>query len=281
VKCMTGEIRAMERGDIGEVRALTESEDWGFDESDFTRILDIFPGGSFVAEEGGEIIGVVTTSSYASTGWIGTVIVDSCHRTRGIGKALVERGILHIEDGGLRSTLLYSYDGLEDFYRAFGFRSLDRYVAYRGIIRATSRKTRAEVLETEDMPDLLRLDRYSFGDDRSELLARMRSEFPEACHVLKSQEEIIGYSMAQISDRLTNVGPAICIGPRCEALMLESVGLLLEGREVFLATKKGKNETLMRQIGLEPSFEVTRMVRGQEPEGNPETVLAICGLEKG
>jgi predicted N-acetyltransferase YhbS len=278
---MTGEIRAMERGDIGGVCTLTESEDWGFDESDFSRILDLFPGGSFVAEDGGEIIGVVTTSSYAKTGWVGTVLVDAGHRNRGIGKFLVERGISHIEDGGLRSILLYSYSGLEDFYGSLGFKSLDRYVAYRGIIRATSRRTRAEILEAEDMPDVLRLDRYSFGDDRSGLLTRMRSEFPEACHVLKSQEEIVGYSMSQISDRLTNVGPVICIGPRCEALLLEAVGLLLEGREVFLATKKGKNETLMKQIGLEPSFEVTRMVKGQEPEGNPDTVLAICGLEKG
>jgi hypothetical protein len=87
--------------------------------------------------------------------------------------------------------------------------------------------------------------------------------------------------MAQVSEGLTNVGPVICIGPRCEALMLESIGFVLEGRDAFLTTRKGQNEDLLGDLGLEISFGITRMVRGPEPEGDPDTVLAIGALEKG
>ena len=91
----------------------------------------------------------------------------------------------------------------------------------------------------------------------------------------------VGYAMAQTSDELTNVGPVVCIGPRCESLLLESIGLVLEGREAFLTTRRGQNEALLGDLGLKLDFGVVRMVRGPEPEGNPDTVLAIGALEKG
>jgi predicted N-acetyltransferase YhbS len=278
---MIGTIREMGREDAGDACGLTESEEWGFDETDFSRILDLFPGGSFVVEHGGKVIGLVTTSSYESTGWIGNVLVDVEFRSEGLGAALVNRAIAHLEGRGIESILLYSYEGLENFYGKLGFRSLDGFATYRGRIRATSRKTRTRVMEPGDMPDVIRLDRYSFGDDRSKLLYRLQGEFPDGCHVLKSQDEVVGYSMVQPSEGVTNIGPVICVGPRCESLLIESIGLFFEGMDAFLASRKGRNDQMFLELGLEHSFGVTRMVRGPEPEGDPDTVLAIGALEKG
>ncbi|MBU7004335.1 MAG: GNAT family N-acetyltransferase, partial [Theionarchaea archaeon] len=247
---MIGSIREMERDDVQDACKLTESEEWGFDENDFNRILDLFPRGSFVAEQDGKIIGLVTTSSYDVTGWIGNVLVDAENRLGGLGSALVKRAIAHLEEKQIRSVLLYSYKGLEDFYRALGFRPLDGLAAFRGLIRATSRRTRTDVMQLNDMPDVFRLDRYSFGDDRSKLLSRLQAEFPDACHVLKSQNDVVGYSMVQFSEGLTNIGPVICIGPRCEALLFESIGLVLAGREAFLATQRGRNDALFLELGM-------------------------------
>ena len=278
---MTGTIREMGREDAGKACELTESEEWGFNETDFVRILDLFPGGSFVVEHGGKVIGLVTTSSYESTGWIGNVLVDIEFRSEGLGSVLVNRAITYLEEKGIESILLYSYEGLDNFYGKLGFRTLDGFTAYRGRIRATSRKTRTKIMEPDDMPDVIRLDRYSFGDDRSKLLFRLQKEFPDGCHVLKSQDEVVGYSMVQPSEGLTNIGPVICIGPRCETLLIESIGLYFEGMDAFLAARRGRNDQLYLELGLEFSFGVTRMVRGPEPEGDPDTVLAIGALEKG
>ena len=119
---MRGRIREMTKDDAPGACSLTKSEEWGFDESDFLRILDLFPGGSFVAEHEGELIGLVTTSSYEVAGWVGNVLVDSRHRTQGLGSALVKRAISHLDEKGLKSVLLFSYEGLEGFYQEFGFR---------------------------------------------------------------------------------------------------------------------------------------------------------------
>ncbi len=272
----------MRQEDAAAACALTATEDWGFDESDFRRILDLWPGGSFVSEHDGEIVGMVTTSSYEITGWIGNVLVDASHRSSGMGSALVERALSHLDEKGMRSILLYAYEGLEGFYEGLGFERLNSYSSYRGRIRASRRRLRTERMRAEDMPDINRLDHYSFGDDRSRLLARILEEFPDTSLVSRSQGEVVGYAMAMTSDVLTNIGPVVSIGPGCETLLLESMGLVLEGREAFLVTASPSPfEELLDGLGLVKGFRVTRMARGPKPKEELDTTLAICALEKG
>ena len=275
-------IREMTAGDVQEALVLTNSENWGFDESDFNRILEIWPGGSFVDEEGGRVVGLLTTAAYRQTAWIGNVVVEDKERSSGLGTALVRHALDYLDSLEIASVRLYAYEGLEGFYERLGFKALSAFASYRGRIRAARRRYPADRMTPEDLPEIARLDRYSFGDDRLPLLARILSEFPESCLVLRSQGEIVGYAMAMTSDRLTSIGPVVSIGPGCERDLLESIAGVLEGRECFLAAPTTSPFIpIFLELGLEESFRVTSMERGQAASGALDTVLGIGALEKG
>jgi predicted N-acetyltransferase YhbS len=266
--------------DIDQAVVLSDSEDWGFDAGDFRRILDLWPGGSFVCQHDERVIGMVTTASHEVTGWIGNVLVEESHRGKGIGRDLVDRALDHLGEVGMESTLLYSYAGLEPFYEGFGFRSLGSFSSYLGQMRAVRRRTKAEEMAREDLADVYRLDHYAFGDDRSRLLARIHQEFSDTSLVLRSDGELVGFAMAWASDVLTNIGPAISISPVGEGNLLESLATLLDGRDCFLAAPDPASP-LLGQLGLVKVFGTTKMVRGPKPEEDVDTVVAIGTLEKG
>ena len=133
----------------------------------------------------------------------------------------------------------------------------------------------------EELPDVCRLDRYSFGDDRSMLLERIYEDFPDVSFVQKTQGEVVGYAMATVSNVLCNIGPVVSLGPEPDRSLLESIGTSLEGKECFLVVPSPPDSLLSDRLGLAQGFGVTRMVRGPEPEGDLGTVLAIGALEKG
>jgi hypothetical protein len=209
-------------------------------------------------------------------------VVRESHRRSGLGTLLVDRALDHLSEAGIDSILLYAYEGMEGFYKRFGFESLEPFTAYKGQLRAVSRRTPARRMEPSDLKRIGDIDRYAFGDDRSRLLARILSEFPESCLVLESQNEIVGYAMAMTSQVLTNVGPIVGLGPGCEDPMLDSVAGILEGLHCLLVTPSPvRFSDRLGEMGMRESFRVVRMCRGTKPEGETESVLGIGALEKG
>lgn len=278
---LAGRIREMTVNDAPQACALSDSEGWGFDVADFARILDLWPGGSFVCEEGDRIIGMLTTATHGTSGWVGNVLVDAPFRSSGLGSALVSRALQHLEARKVESIQLYSYEGLEGFYRRFGFRELDSYISYRGRIRTRTKRIAVERMSDEDLAEVRGLDASSFGDDRSKLLERIRLEFPATSLVHFLDGRLTGYVMATVSEALCNVGPGVALRSGSAHLLLSSLGVLLEGKGCFLVAPSQGGLRLAREFGLTPGFRVTRMVRGREPGGRPDQVFAIGALEKG
>jgi ribosomal protein S18 acetylase RimI-like enzyme len=75
--------RRMEKGDLD--LALHLVEGWGNNRDDLERLLEYEPEGCFIAEAGGEALGMVSTTSYGSLAWIGSFIVEPRARGKGIG----------------------------------------------------------------------------------------------------------------------------------------------------------------------------------------------------
>jgi len=276
-----GCIREMKPEDAPQACALSDSEGWGFDVSDFKRILDLWPGGSFVCEEKGRIIGMLTTATYVRSGWIGNVVVEERFRSSGLGSVLVCRGLDHLQRQKMEAVLLYSYKGLEGFYRRFGFRELDSYECYRGRIKARGKRICAERMCKDDLDDVRELDARRFGDDRSRLLERLLRDFPETSLVHRSGDRLMGYVMATASGRVCNIGPGIALARSSARLLLESLGVLLRGKECFLVAPSQVGAGLAGELGLISSFSVTRMARGIPPEVRTDEIFAIGALEKG
>jgi len=187
----------------------------------------------------------------------------------------------HLEWQKVESILLYSYKGLEGFYKRFGFRELDSYTSYRGRIRTRKKGIVAQRMSEGDLAEVFKLDASCFGDDRSKFLQRMWGEFPRTSLVHRPEGGVVGYVMASVSEVLCSVGPGVALGAQWASLLLNSLGVLLEGNECFLVAPSPGGSRLAEEFGLAPGFGVTRMVRGRQPGGRPDDVFAIGALEKG
>ena len=194
---------------------------------------------------------------------------------------MVSRALQYLEGKKVESILLYSYKGLEGFYRRFGFRELDSYTSYRGRIRTRAKRIAVERMSDGDLLEVRGLDASYFGDDRSRLLERLRLEFPETSFVHRLRGQVVGYVMATVSGVVCNVGPGVALGPQSGRLLLASLGVLLRGKECFLVAPSPGGSRLAQEFGLASGFGVTRMVRGRQPGGRPDQVFAIGALEKG
>ena len=116
-------IQEMSVSDYDEVRALWESSD-GIEigdidsRQDILRFLERNPGLSFVAREGGELVGVVLCSHDGRRGYIDQLAVRPSHRRQGIGRSLVARCLFHLMRLGIRRWNLFV---LEDNQPAIAF----------------------------------------------------------------------------------------------------------------------------------------------------------------
>src|SRR6266567_8723739 len=92
-------LRTMTMADISAGLGLSRIAGWNQTAADWERFLKASPGGCFAAELDGKVYGTVTTISYENRfAWIGMVLVDPQHRSKGIGTKLLEAAIKHLDD---------------------------------------------------------------------------------------------------------------------------------------------------------------------------------------
>ena len=82
-------IRKIDSEDIEFALSQTDSLNWGNTYDEFERLISFEPEGCFIAFEGKEHLGMVTSISYEKVSWIGNLIVVPQFRNRGIGRKLM------------------------------------------------------------------------------------------------------------------------------------------------------------------------------------------------
>jgi ribosomal protein S18 acetylase RimI-like enzyme len=93
------------------------------------------PAGIFVAEEGGAIIGYITTwqDREAGIGHIPNLAIDAGFRGQGLGRQLIEHALAHFRAAGLShakiETLVQNEVG-NHLYRSLGFREVARQIHF-------------------------------------------------------------------------------------------------------------------------------------------------------
>jgi ribosomal protein S18 acetylase RimI-like enzyme len=115
---------------------LVAGRDWRERKArDVTADCEAQPEGVFVAEEGGEVIGYVTTrlDRFTRIGRIPNLAVDARHRGRGLGSALIECALQWMRAQGMAmakiETLVQNERG-QALYPRFGFREVARQIHY-------------------------------------------------------------------------------------------------------------------------------------------------------
>src|SRR5580700_5524666 len=119
---MSLQIRVMTRADIPDGMRLKDLAGWNQTAEDWVRFLQASPSGCFVAEWEGHVVGTVTTIVYGDRfAWIGMVLVNPDLRGKGIGTALLERAIDHLDASGVPCLKLDATPQGQPIYERLGF----------------------------------------------------------------------------------------------------------------------------------------------------------------
>jgi ribosomal protein S18 acetylase RimI-like enzyme len=271
-------IRRFTEADIGFALEQTSREGWDNTRESFQVLLEHDPDGVFIAEREGRAVGMVTTTRYRTTGWVGNLIVEPNARRQGLGERLMLRGIERLEAAG-PSTLRLEADPLgEGVYRRLGFVEEFASPRFRLERAAADPPAGCAPLTVHDLDALAALDATAFGDRRSRLL-RLILDAALATYRWPATGPMRGYVVVQRSAIGVRLGPWVSLEPDGARLLL-AAGLYTAGGASVVAALPGPNlaaAELLRRMGFQETPSSLRMVRGPTVStGAPDTVYGLA-----
>jgi GNAT superfamily N-acetyltransferase len=271
-------IRCLLERDIDFALSQSSREGWDTTRESFEIHLLHDPGGGFVAEIGGLPVGMVSTTRYQRTGWMGELIVAPDHRRRGIGTALMERGIRCLEEQGVHTIRLEADPAGVPIYRKLGF--ADEYGSPRFRLQNVPGVTpgAADGGGPQELNEIAELDARIFGDDRLRLLREFFGR-ARAVYTHANRGELTGYLMVQRSTSGARLGPWVATQ---SGVAEELLGKALSeiGSETVIVALPGVNADgveLLEHFGFDETPASSRMVRGPRiAQGSPDKVYAVA-----
>lgn len=288
-------IRALSESDIPFAMDLKNIAGWNQTERDWQDYLHFDREGCFLAEFGGEKAGTMTTIRYGDRfGWIGMVLVHPDYRGRGIATQLLQLGIRHLREQGVRCVKLDATAMGKKVYVPLGFaeeydvRRYERKAAvsalettgdaassYRGEVRS--------VTET-DLEEIAIFDAAIFGANRKAVLERLRARKPKYAFVTRDCRGITGYLMAHQGYEAVQIGPWAATDDRAAESLLAVLLAEVGAGSVFfdLPCPNVEGIRLAEKAGFRVQRSFCRMYLGDNAyPGLPKLVFGTSGAEKG
>lgn len=278
-------IRTMVSKDFGFARHLTETVGWNYSIDDFERLLYYEPEGCFVAEQNGEPVGIVTTTTYGKLAWVGSLIVLEHYRGRGVGSELTKHAIRYLKTKGVETIRLDAVPKAIPLYKRLGFK--EEYDSLR--FTGTGQKMtcqRVSKMENKDLESVVRFDIRFFGANRERVLRRVYKDFQDLCFVSFTDGKLTVYMMAKRGLNEIKVGPWICDPKHIEIAeeLLKAILNEAKGMKMWVGipggNKKGVN--ILKKYGFVDEPKSVRMYRGKRDYvGLVDGVFGIGAPEKG
>lgn len=271
------------REDIEFALTQTTREGWDANAELFGVLLEHDPQGCFITECDSHRVGMVTTTRYRRTAWIGNLIVTPEYRNHGIGSHLMDHAMKHISKQGIRTIRLEADPLGINLYRRFGF--VDEFESLRFAhagLTDNSDQAADRFVET-DLPGVAAFDAEFFGDNRVSML-RLLLRRAKAAWRLRTGGSVRAYAIAVPSASGVQIGP--WIGENLEAanVVLRSILSEIPGMAVGLGVPCVNREAveLLTSLGFQQRPSSLRMVCGEaQGRGIPERVFAIGSGAKG
>jgi GNAT superfamily N-acetyltransferase len=279
-------FRPMSRADIPEAMRLKDAAGWNQTEADWERLLSANPEGCFAAERENRLIGTATTIVYQHRfAWIGMMLVDPRYRGQGIGTALLERALEHVDSRGVACARLDATPQGKPLYQRLGFRSeyeIERWTLRREVM--VDRAVQAPAPPGEIVKNMLSLDGEIFAADRSWLLRSVAETAPEFTLAAWQDAEMSGYALGRRGSFADHLGPWTARNPEAASSLLDEF-LRRSFRELVSVDCVGVNRwavPLVKARGFAFSRPLTRMFRGNHQHvGQPQLLCATLGPEFG
>ncbi len=268
-----------------ELKALAR---WNQVEADWRRFLAMQPDGCFVAEIDGHPAGTATTIAYGQRfGWVGMVLVHPERRRRGIGSALLEHCIAHLEGRGVACVKLDATPLGKKLYDTLGF--VDELHIERRQIGSVADLPPAEACVSrmlrEDLSDVADYDAPIFGAPRRRPLELLFRQNPSGCFVSRDGAgRVCGYIFSRAGAHAWQVGPWSADRRPIAAALLHAALDPLRGGPVFMDVPllpEGPRE-IVSALGFEVQRPLIRMYKGDNRcPGDASRAYAFCGPETG
>ncbi|UCG93025.1 MAG: GNAT family N-acetyltransferase [candidate division WOR-3 bacterium] len=200
-------IKIMKTSDITFCKGLTDIEQWGYVEDDFKRLIDYEPNGCFIAQRGDEKVGMITTTSYGTYAFLGSLIVRNDARRKGIGLRLMKRALYYLTKKGSTTIELDGVFPAVMLYQRLGFK--DKYLSLRFIKTATVRHKKKSTSHTpqEKISNIVYFDRAKTGLDRAKILERLLNDLPHSVFTIR-EKDMKAYALIR-----PRAGDVLMIGP--------------------------------------------------------------------
>jgi ribosomal protein S18 acetylase RimI-like enzyme len=266
-----------------EVRALAG---WNQTEKDWHGYLRFAPQGCFIAEINGVPAGTATTIDYdRAFGWIGMVLVHPSFRRLGVGSALLEKTIAHLQQNGTKCIKLDATPMGRTVYVPMGFKDEYDVVRYEGIVPQDTPPGRdLRSLAEGDIVDVAEFDAPAFGAIRATVLAELSQRNPEFCFVAVENGQVKGYLIAREGARAVQVGPFVANDPAIAESLLNACFYQMRGRPAYIDVPVPNEAArlLVEGRGFTEQRRLTRMFLGENSRpGDPTRVFGTSGGEKG
>ncbi|MBY8932307.1 GNAT family N-acetyltransferase [Pseudomonas sp. Wu6] len=254
--------------DLPAAHALSVHLEWPHREEDWAMVQRISEG--FVAEQDGVLAGIAFACHQGAYSSIGLVIVSHQHRSKGIGRRLMN---LCLDAVGPRTPILNATESGAPLYASMGFVEFARIQQHQGVPQMpeplpASRHALCRVVNRADYPKVIELANAGSGLDRTEVLNDL---LPTAEHVVGIEVEghLQGCAMLREFGRGHLIGPVVAHHPEQARHLITHLLRLIPGAFVrFDIPSACGLADWLENLGLPCVDNAPRMVRGIPPQSS-------------
>ena len=268
---------AVETADVSnlpDLMALVAEVGWPHTPEDISSLLLLGRPWRAMDPENGETIGVaVWWPMGRGYGRVGLVIVSTKHQGHGIGRAMMQKVM---EDAGACSLVLLATEEGKPLYEKLGFETVGLTQRHQGrYAHSPTSESGVHPACSEDLNEIVALDRNVTGFDRSPMIAQMFDV--GSATLLRVNDQITGYAITRRFGLGHVLGPLVARNENDAKALFSATarpGVLRVDRLV-------ETENLGRFLEARdlPGHEITHsMVRGTPPKSSGQgRIFSMAG----
>lgn len=273
------EIATMTPADIEFVVEMSHIEHWRHSEADIARLLSFAPGGCFVAWEGAQRAGTVSTTRYGDFAFLSVLIVPEQFRNRGVGRKLMEHAIAYLQAEGAKTIELDGVLRAVPLYRRLGFRKKYYSLRFRGPAPDCGKQW--EKYRPTLREEILAFERERIPLDRNQVIERFLTEFANTTYLLRDSRLRAYCSLRPRVDDSLSLGPLVADNLDSATVLLESVLSDCRGRKVRIGVPKihSRFAVRLKKLGFGQGEPSLRMYLGERRDYE-QHAFGIISAEK-
>jgi GNAT superfamily N-acetyltransferase len=277
------EIGRLTLADLADAEALVAEAGWNQVAADWRMFLDL--GTAYAVRERGRVIATAAWLPYQRCAWISMVLVAAAQRRHGLATRLLHRCIADVTAAGLVPVLDATPAGAK-VYAPLGFREAWGFARFASEQRTAPTAVASVLIEPipdADWPALCAYDAAVFGNDRGQILARMRGRLPPADLMARRNGRIVGMLLGRDGRTASHLGPLIAEDDEvAKALLARALSQI--GGTVYVDTADAKPgvRAFLEAAGFSVQRPFTRMLLGRETSlDDVARTYAVIGPEFG